>query len=352
MPHEKNAAPGVATRRHFLAGAVAATAAGAATAQSFESKPQQRYPDPSVQVLDPQFAKYRIYSSSVEQIATGMRWAEGPVWFGDGRYLLVSDIPNNRIMRWDEATGAWGVFRQPSNFSNGLARDRQGRLLTCEHLTRRITRTEYDGSITVLADGYNGKRFNSPNDIICSKDGAVWFTDPPFGIAGHWEGEKAAPELPHGVYRIDPGGAKLSQVLGDLAGANGLCFSPDEKGLYIVEGRHQPHRVVWAYDVGPGGRLSGKRLHIDAGGLGALDGIKCDEFGNLWCGWGSNGAVGANPADLDGVMVFNPEGKAIGHIRLPERCANLCFGGGKNNRLFMASSHSIYALYVEARGAV
>ena len=141
-------------------------------------------------------------------------------------------------------------------------------------------------------------------------------------------------------------------VLGDLAGANGLCFSPDEKVLYIVEGRHQPHRVVWAYDVGPGGRLSGKRLHIDAGGPGALDGIKCDEFGNLWCGWGSNGAVGANPADLDGVMVFNPEGKAIGHIRLPERCANLCFGGAKNNRLFMASSHSIYALYVEARGAV
>lgn len=140
MPHEKNAAPGVATRRHFLAGAVAATAAGAVTAQSFEFKPQQRYPDPSVQVLDPQFAKYRIYSSSVEQIATGMRWAEGPVWFGDGRYLLVSDIPNNRIMRWDEATGAWGVFRQPSNFSNGLARDRQGRLLTCESPSTRRTR--------------------------------------------------------------------------------------------------------------------------------------------------------------------------------------------------------------------
>src|SRR5882672_9882473 len=172
-------------RRSFLtlaAGSGLAALGGEAAAQSFEFKPSQRYPDPAVQLLDPSFGKYRIYSSSLEQVGTGMRWAEGPVWFGDGRYLLVSDIPNNRIMRYDEANGGWGVFRQPSNFANGQARDRQGRLLSCEHLTRRVTRTEYDGKITVLADGFDGKRFNSPNDIVCKSDGSIWFTDPPFGI--------------------------------------------------------------------------------------------------------------------------------------------------------------------------
>jgi len=345
-------------RRRLLAGALAAGAAAVASAvastaraQNFEFKPSQRYPDPSVQILDPSFARLRIYSSTVEQLASGMRWAEGPVWVGDGRYLLLSDIPNNRIMRYDEAAGAWGVFRSPAGFSNGLARDRQGRLLACEHLGRRVTRTEYDGSITVLAETFNGKKLNSPNDIICQSNGAIWFTDPPFGIGGHWEGEKATAELPHSVYRIDTNG-KLQLALDDLAGPNGLCFSPDEKTLYIVEGRAQPWRKVWAYSVGSDGRLSGKRLHIDAGGPGALDGIKCDEEGNLWCGWGSSGAPGAVAADLDGVMVFNTAGKPIGHVRLPERCANLCFGGPKRNRLFMASCHSLYALYVETRGAV
>src|SRR5882672_1839271 len=172
-------------RRHLLAAAASAAATIAmpqARAQPIEFKPNVRYPDASVQILDPGFAKYRLFSSSVEQLASGMRWAEGPVWFGDGRYLLVSDIPNNRIMRYDEASGAWGVFRSPSNFANGNARDRQGRLVSCEHLTRRVTRTEYDGKITVLADGFDGKRFNSPNDIVCKSDGSIWFTDPPFGI--------------------------------------------------------------------------------------------------------------------------------------------------------------------------
>ena len=345
------AQPASRTRRRLLGGAVAASVAGAAHAQRFEFKPSQRYPDPAVQILDPSFARYRIYSNSVEQLGTGMRWAEGPVWFGDGRFLLVSDIPNNRIMRWDEATGRFGVFREPSNFANGLARDRQGRLLACEHLGRRVTRTEYDGRITVLADSFNGKRLNSPNDIICKKDGSVWFTDPPFGIGGHWEGEKATPELPHSVYRIDPAG-KLSLVLDNLAGPNGLCFSPDEKRIFIVEARAQPNRLVWAYDVGADGSLSNKKVHIDANGPGSIDGIKCDEEGNIWCGWGSNGAPTANAADLDGVICFNPQGKPIGHIRLPERCANLCFGGAKNNRLFMASSHSLYAVHLEVRGAV
>jgi gluconolactonase len=243
------------------------------------------------------------------------------------------------------------VFREPSNFANGLARDRQGRLLACEHLGRRVTRTEYDGRITVLADSFNGKRLNSPNDIICKKDGSIWFTDPPFGIGGHWEGEKATPELPHSVYRIDTAG-KLSLVLDNLAGPNGLCFSPDEKRIFIVEARATPNRLVWAYDVAADGSLSNKKVHIDANGPGSIDGIKCDEEGNIWCGWGSNGAPTANAADLDGVICFNPQGKPIGHIRLPERCANLCFGGPKNNRLFMASSHSLYSVHLEVRGAV
>ncbi|BEG73738.1 SMP-30/gluconolactonase/LRE family protein [Achromobacter xylosoxidans] len=341
-----------AGRRRLLGAALALAPAGLAQAQSFAFTPQQRYPDPSVRILDPEFARYRIYSSSVEQLATGFRWLEGPVWVGDGRYLLCSDIPNDRIIRWDETTGATSVFRQPANFSNGLARDRQGRLLACEHLTRRVTRTEYDGGITVLADRYAGKRFNSPNDIVCQRNGAIWFTDPPFGIGGHWEGDKAEPELPHSVYRIDAASGRVELALDDLAGPNGLCFSPDERVLYIVESRHQPARVVWAYDVGADGKLSGKRKFIDAQGPGAIDGIKCDEHGNLWCGWGSNGAADAKPEELDGVMVFNPGGKPIGHIRLPERCANLCFGGAKRNRLFMASSHSLYALYVETRGAI
>lgn len=340
-----------ASRRDGTVGAIASSAAAATSAQSVEFRPNPRYPDPSVQILDPSFGKYRIYSSSVEQLASGMRWAEGPVWFGDGRYLLVSDIPGNRIMRYDEASGAWGVYRSPSNFANGMCRDRQGRLLTCEHLTRRVTRTEYDGSLTVLADRYDGKPLNSPNDIVCQRNGAVWFTDPPFGIGGHWEGDKAVPEQPHGLYRIDPANGQLQRVLDDLQGPNGLAFSPDETLLYVVESRAQPWRKVWAFDVGADGRLANKRMVVDANGPGALDGLRVDEDGNLWCGWGSSGAPGANAADLDGVMVFNPAGKAIGHIRLPERCANLCFGGAKRNRLFMASSHSLYALYVETRGA-
>lgn len=323
----------------------------AAPGASFDFAPSQRYPDPRIEVLDASFAPYRIFSSTVEMLGSGMRWAEGPVWFGDGRYLLVSDIPNNRIMRYDEATGAWGVFRAPSNFANGLCRDTQGRLLACEHGGRRITRTEYDGRITVLADQFDGHPLNSPNDIVCQSNGAIWFTDPPFGIGGHWEGAKAMAQLPHAVYRIDPVTGVLQQVLIDLAGPNGLAFSPDERVLYIVESRAEPCRKVWAYDVDAAGQLSGKRLVIDADGPGALDGIAVDKNGNIWCGWGSNGRLDADPEELDGVRVFNPAGLAIGHVHLPERCANLCFGGTLGNRLFMAASHSLYALYVETRGA-
>jgi len=313
-------------------------------------EPSIRCPDPRIEVLDERFFKLRLYSATVEQLATGLRWAEGPVWFGDARSLLVSDIPNDRILRWDEASGAVSEFRKPSNHANGLARDRQGRLLACEHLTRRVTRTEYDGSITVLADRHDGRRLNSPNDIVCAQDGSVWFTDPPFGIGGHWEGEPAEAELPHAVYRIAADG-KLQQVLADLAGPNGLAFSPDEALLYVVESRSTPHRKIWAYDHARDGSLSNKRLVIDARGAGAIDGIAIDVAGNLWCGWGSDGRAGANSEALDGVRVYTPDGTAIGHIHLPERCANVCFGGRHRNRLFMAASHSLYALYVNTQGA-
>jgi len=339
------------SRRNWLVGTAASAVSGLAAAQSFDFKPNQRYPDVSVQILDPSFTRYRIYMSTVEQLGTGMRWAEGPVYFADGRYLLVSDSPNNRIMKYDEANNTFSVFRQPANHANGMARDRQGRLLVCEHLTRSVTRTEYNGKTTVLADRFNGKRLNSPNDIVCKSDGSIWFTDPPFGISGNYEGDKAVSELPHSVYRIAPDG-KLELVTAELNGPNGIAFSPDEKKLYIVEGRAQPNRLIWSYDVGTGATLTNKAKLIDANGPGSLDGFRVDVDGNLWCGWGSNGSPAAKSEELDGVMVFNPQGKAIGHIRLPERCANLCFGGPKNNRLYMTSSHSLYALYVETHGAV
>ena len=310
--------------------------------------PASRYPDPAIEVLHESFAALRLYSGTVEQLVTGLRWAEGPQWFGDGRYLLLSDIPNNRILRWDECSGTTGVFRAPSNHANGLARDGSGRLLACEHLTRRVTRTEYDGSITVLADRWQGKRLNSPNDIVCDRSGAIWFTDPLFGIGGYWEGEPGISETPWAVYRIDPGTGELQRVIDDLAAPNGLAFSPGERLLYVVESRATPHRKIWQYEVGAGGALANKRLYVDAQGPGAYDGIAVDVQGNVWCGFGCSS--GAQSAELDGVRVYNPAGQAIGHIHLPVRCANLCFGGRHHNRLFMAASHSLYALYVNTQG--
>lgn len=319
------------------------------TGSTADFAPSQRYPDPRIEPLDERFLKLRLFSSTVEQVVTGLRWAEGPQWFGDGRYLLVSDIPNDRIVRWDETSGVVSDFRRPSNNANGLARDRQGRLLACEHLTRRVTRTEYDGSITVLADRWQGKRLNSPNDIVCARDGSIWFTDPSFGISGWWEGAPAEQEVPHAVYRIAPDG-ELQQVLNDLQAPNGLAFSPDESVLYVIESRATPHRKIWAYDHREG-RIANKRLAVDAKGPGALDGFAVDAEGNLWCGFGGNGAPGVMSEGLDGVRVYAPDGSAIGHIHLPERCANVCFGGRNRNRLFMAASHSVYALYVNVQGA-
>lgn len=348
--------PQLSSRRLLLKSGVAGTAAPwlALSASAAEPVPlSQRYPDPAIEILDPSFAKYRLFSAGVERLATGFRWAEGPVWNFEGGYLLFSDVASNRIVRWDEATGMATPWRQPANYANGNTRDLQGRLVTCEGaVTRRITRTEHNGRITVLADNYEGKPFNSPNDIVCKSDGSIWFTDPPFQTTNDYEGRISKAELPHAVYRIDGRNGRVTQVISDLAGPNGLCFSPDEKRLYVIEGRAQPNRLIWAYDVSSDGRLSNKTRHVDAGiPAGALDGIKCDVDGNIWAGWGSSGLPGVDPAGLDGVMVFNPQGKPIGHIHLPERCANLCFGGADNNRLFMASSRSIYALYVNTRGA-
>jgi gluconolactonase len=303
-----------------------------------------RYPDPAVQALDKSFEKYRLPLAAVEQLFTGCRWAEGPVWFGDARCLLWSDIPNDRILRWDEETGATTTFRKPSNFANGNTRDRQGRLLTCEHLTRRVTRTEYDGSITVLIDHFEGKRLNSPNDIICRSDGSIWFTDPPFGISNDYEGDRSHPELPANVYRIDALTGKATIAATDIKGPNGLAFSPDERTLYLVEGRETPRRLL-AFEVrGDGAQLGERRVFAVADDNGALDGFRCDEDGNLWCGWGMGSA------ELDGVVVFSSRGERIGRIALPERCANVCFGGRRRNRLFMAASRSLYSLYVNTRG--
>ncbi|HEY3846088.1 MAG TPA: SMP-30/gluconolactonase/LRE family protein [Acetobacteraceae bacterium] len=307
-------------------------------------EPSQIYPDPAVQVLDPSFNLYRLPLASVEKLASGCRWSEGPVYVGDGRYVLWSDIPNDRILKWEEETGAVSVFRKTSWNANGNTRDRQGRLVTCEHRGRRVTRTEYDGSITVLMNHYQGRRLNSPNDVVVSSDGSIWFTDPVFGILGYYEGEKADPELPPSVYRIDGRTGEASVVADDVDGPNGLAFSPDESTLYVVASRAQPTRKIIAYDVVGGTRLNNPRVFINAG-PGTPDGFRVDIHGNLWCGWGMG------DAELDGVRVFNDAGAPIGHIALPERCANLCFGGRWRNRLFMAASHSLYALYVNTQGA-
>ncbi|UTD25643.1 SMP-30/gluconolactonase/LRE family protein [Bradyrhizobium sp. WD16] len=307
-------------------------------------QPTPSYPDPSVKSLRPSFDKYRLTLAAVERLATGLRWAEGPVWFGDGRFLLVSDIPNNRIVRWDEETGQLSNYRAPSNYANGHIRDRQGRLVSCEHGGRRVTRTEHDGSITVLVDGYDGKRLNSPNDLVVKSDDTVWFTDPPFGLLGDYEGNRAPQELPSNLYRFDPATGRTTVVEDSIEGPNGLAFSPDEQILYVVESRSAPRRIL-AYDVVDGMRLIRRRVLIDAGPQGTPDGFRIDEDGNLWCGWGMGSP------ELDGVLVHNPAGEPIGRIALPERCANLCFGGRRRNRLFMAASQSIYALYVNTRGA-
>ncbi len=307
-----------------------------------------RYPDPAIEVIDPRFERYRLGSAALERLWTGGRWTEGPVWFGDGRYLLFSDIPNNRILRWAEETGEVSLFRSPANHSNGHTRDRGGRLITCEHLTRRITRTEYDGTITVLLDRFEGKRLNAPNDVVLHPDGHIWFSDPGYGILMTYEGQVAEFELPTRVYRLNPDTGQATVVTDELEKPNGLCFSPDYTRLYVVDtgASHKPGHPshILVYDMLENARLANGRVFCDmAPGRG--DGVRCDLDGNLWAAasWGGEG--------FDGVRIFAPDGDLIGQIHLPEACSNLCFGGARHNRLFMTASQSVYALYVEAQGA-
>jgi gluconolactonase len=306
--------------------------------------PDTRYPDPRVERLDPRFI-YKQGNAAIERIATGFRWAEGPVYFRDGGYLIFSDIPNNRMMRWLEEDGHLSVFRAPSNYANGNARDREGRLVTCEHDTRRVTRTAPDGRITVLIDRFEGKPLNAPNDVVVTSDGTVWFTDPGYGIDGPYEGHKAEAELPRNVYRLDPYGA-ASVVADNFVRPNGLCFSPDERVLYVVDSgiSHGGPAHIRAFDV-DGSRVRNGRVFADDFEPGMTDGLRADSDGNIWCsmGW-------ADPAE-DGVRCYAPDGDLIGKVHLPEGCANLCFGGRKKDRLFMCASTSVYALYVNAQGA-
>jgi gluconolactonase len=305
-----------------------------------------RYPDPRVERLDPRFI-YQQGNAAIERIATGFRWAEGPVYVRDGGFLVFSDIPNNRMMRWLEEDGHLSVFRAPSNYANGNTRDREGRLITCEHDARRVTRTELDGRVTVLIDRFEGKKLNAPNDVVVAADGAVWFTDPGYGIDGPYEGHKAEAELPRNVYRVDPAIGAASVVADDFIRPNGICFSPDERLLYIVDSgiSHGGPAHIRVFDV-DGERLRNGRVFAGDFAPGMTDGLRTDVDGNVWCsmGW-------SDPAE-DGVRCYAPNGDLIGKIHLPEGCANLCFGGRKNDRLFMCASTSVYALYLNAQGAM
>jgi gluconolactonase len=338
-------------RRTFLAGtavAAAATALRPANADTLPlgDLPNWRYPDPRVEVLDKRF-KARVGNAAIERIATGFRWAEGPVYFRDGGYLLWSDIPNNRIMRWLEDDGHVSVFRASSNYSNGNTRDREGRLITCEHDTRRVTRTEPDGTITVLLDSLQGKKLNAPNDVVVAADGAIWFTDPGYGIFGNYEGHLAEPELPPRVYRFDAKTGQATVVADDFDKPNGLAFSSDEKKLYIIDSglTHGGRSNMRVFDVN-GDKLANGKVFAENFAPGFTDSVRTDIDGNVWCsmGW-------ADPKE-DGVRCYAPNGDLIGKIHLPETCANLCFGGKKRNRLFMTASTSVYATYVETQGAL
>jgi len=338
-------------RRDLLgtaAAGAAALAAGPAIADQLPlgDLPGTRYPDPRVEAIDKRF-QFKVGNAAIERIASGFRWAEGPVYFRDGGYLLWSDIPNNRMMRWLEEDGHVSVFRTPSNYSNGNTRDREGRLITCEHDARRVTRTEPDGTITVLIDSFEGKKLNAPNDVVVASDGAVWFTDPGYGIFGNYEGHKAELELPPNVYRLDPATGRATVVADSFDKPNGLAFSPDEKRLYIIDSgiTHGGRSNMRVFDVN-GDKLANDKVFAENFAPGFTDGVRIDTEGNVWCsmGW-------ADPRE-DGVRCYAPSGDLLGKIHLPETCANLCFGGKKRNRLFMAASTSVYAVYVDDQGAL
>ena len=334
-------------RRSFLTAVALAPAALAQAPRDWSGQQPVRYADPDVIALDKRFQKYMISNTTIQRLWTGALWVEGPAWNGAGRYLVWSDLPNNRQMRWLEEDGHVSVFRSPSEYSNGNTFDFEGRQVSCQHGPRRVVRFEPDGTTTVIADKWQGKPLNSPNDLVVHPDGAVWFTDTAYGILGYYEGFQAKPEIKEAVYRVEPKTGKMDKVTDELDKPNGICFSPDYKKVYICD-TGDP-RDIQVFDLVDGKTLRNKRqftnMTIPGKGPGSADGIRADTDGNIWTGAGWGGA------GYDGVHVFTPAGERIGMIVLPEACANVCFGGSKRNRLFMAASQSLYAVYVGTRGA-
>ncbi|MBC7151137.1 MAG: SMP-30/gluconolactonase/LRE family protein [Rhizobium sp.] len=299
-------------------------------------------PSSIYEIHDPRFRHLIVVSAELEELYSGCRWAEGPVWFADLNCLLFSDIPDQRMLRYSPGQGV-SVFREPSNFANGNTRDRQGRLVTCEHGGRRVTRTEIDGSITVLADQFGGKRLNAPNDVVVKSDGSVWFSDPTYGILSDYEGYKAEPELPNrNVFRLDPQSGALSVVVDDFRQPNGLAFSPDEKRLYVADSAQSHDETapshIRVFDVVDGSRLTNGRVFCSLDN-GIPDGFRVDTLGNVWTSAG------------DGVHCFAPDGTLLGKILVPQTVANLTFGGPRRNRLFITATRSLYAVYTTASGA-
>lgn len=294
------------------------------------------------EIIEARFKQCLTGHGRVERLWTGARWLEGPAWFAAGRYLLLSDIPNDRMLRWDETSGVVSEFRKPANNSNGNTVDREGRLVTCEHLTRRVTRTEVDGSITVIADSFEGKRLNSPNDVVVRSDGSIWFTDPDYGIISDYEGERQEAEIGgcH-VYRVDPASGGVTKVAGDFVKPNGLAFSPDEKRLYVADtgASHVAGgpRHIRAFDVADDGMLSGGAVLAECSS-GLFDGFRVDRQGRIWTSAG------------DGVHCIEPDGHLIGKIRIPEGVANVEFGGARKNRLFICGTTSLYSAYLTVNG--
>ena len=340
------------SRRSFLSAAAGFVAVSASAQQrDWSGKNPTRYPDPDIVSLDKRFDKYKLGNTPIQRLYVGTLWAEGPAWNGVGRYLVWSDIPNDRQMRLTEEDGHVSVFRVPAGNSNGNTFDWTGRQLSCEHGNRRVVRYEYDGSQTIIADKFEGKRLNAPNDAVVDPGGNIWFTDPGYGSLMHYEGNKGPLEIKEAVYRVDGKSGAITKVTDEIYKPNGLCFSPDYKMLYIADtgATHYPEaeRVIKVWDVN-GAKLEKGRKFCSMemnGKAGLADGIRCDEDGNIWssAGWVGDG--------YDGVHVFAPNGDRIGQIRLPEICSNLCFGGKKRNRLFMTGSQSLYSVYTEAVGA-